>query len=617
MKRAFAAVSLSLAVLCAASSASALEPGQIGDEAVHVDITEAGSVLYNFDNRNLRVGKAETAADDKWGMFYNRLNLQASWGKWQVGLRLDAAWFYTHQSADQIAQRMLDNRVPLVGEIPDPPDVYLAQQRRNAATQLDTRFQSILYPAKYYITYSTPDVDATVGDVYAQFGRGLVLSVRKYDELSSDTTVRGGRLTGHVRKDDLKLDITALGGAMNPLRIDEASGRVLTVFPAGASDALIPVAEAGMPQPRDGSKITYFTDRLAAYQLEAGTRTIMLGTRGAFLVRDNPESGQVARGDVRTLSQSINFPDLGGHGAAYVEVAQQQRLPVSRTDTRPDPGSAVYASLSVIEKPVTVLFEGKHYRSFYPMGANIDDTQAGEFRLVQYNAPPTTESIWTDTEFNNFNTCVTGGRVKTDVAVSDNDSVYAWVGRYNSWAEFSGFSGCETTSEHRNQVWDVAIGIEKTAHHHKSRANVVIGVRDDRSDVTRGTNAGPTNVFYREEYGRYDIIEWISGPFSIQLQGWHRYRFNPLEASDPWFEGEHLTGFQWSPHWVIAAGVEYDTRPSVPDTYFNGQLRYNISSDSSASLFVGQRRGSLRCVSGVCRIFPPFEGARLDVTARF
>jgi hypothetical protein len=35
------------------------------------------------------------------------------------------------------------------------------------------------------------------------------------------------------------------------------------------------------------------------------------------------------------------------------------------------------------------------------------------------------------------------------------------------------------------------------------------------------------------------------------------------------------------------------------------------------NVFVGQRRGAIRCVSGVCRLFPPFEGAKFELTSRF
>jgi hypothetical protein len=41
-----------------------------------------------------------------------------------------------------------------------------------------------------------------------------------------------------------------------------------------------------------------------------------------------------------------------------------------------------------------------------------------------------------------------------------------------------------------------------------------------------------------------------------------------------------------------------------------------MTSASNLSLFVGQRRGAQRCVAGVCRVLPPFEGARLDFTLR-
>jgi hypothetical protein len=37
----------------------------------------------------------------------------------------------------------------------------------------------------------------------------------------------------------------------------------------------------------------------------------------------------------------------------------------------------------------------------------------------------------------------------------------------------------------------------------------------------------------------------------------------------------------------------------------------------TVNLFVGQRRGGIRCVSGVCRPFPPFEGVKLELSSRF
>ena len=175
-------------------------------------------------------------------------------------------------------------------------------------------------------------------------------------------------------------------------------------------------------------------------------------------------------------------------------------------------------------------------------------------------------------------------------------------------------------------MWDLASGFDITSQKRKSRANLTIGGRIDETDSaldTAGDRCEPgasdcTRVFYEESYARYDVIRSLGGPFALQFQGWHRRRRQTLGGpGERWYEGFHTTGFSWSPHVSLAFGVEYDTRPAMPGSYFNGQLGYKFTSDTGVSLFVGQRRGALRCVGGVCRVFPPFEGARLDFTARF
>jgi hypothetical protein len=220
-----------------------------------------------------------------------------------------------------------------------------------------------------------------------------------------------------------------------------------------------------------------------------------------------------------------------------------------------------------------------------------------------------------------FNTCVTGGRAKGDVEVGKDEDLYAWIGHYWTWAESVTNEHCEIADENLNRVWDFATGLEITSQQRKSRHNAMVGARIDETDrVINNAQGGETNVFYEEVYVRYDLMRHLTGPFSLQFQGWHRRRYQVLGGpEDAWFEGQHLTGVEWAPHLSTAFGIEYDTRPGpgTPDTYFNGQVAWRFTSDTSVALFVGQRRGSLRCVGGVCRVFPPFEGARLDATLRF
>ncbi|MEZ4226632.1 MAG: DUF6029 family protein [Polyangiaceae bacterium] len=605
-------------------SAWALDAGKVGDDAVQLDITDATSLVYNVDNRDSKPNQVNTRANDDWGVWYNRLNLQATWGKWTAGVRVDNAWFYRSPYPEAIALDLTEERGNPPGGIPRP--VFFRQKLQEAGTELSTRYINWVYPAKYYIGYTTRDVELQLGDSYAQLGRGLVLSVRKSDELASDTTVRGARVTGHVRAGTTRLRLTALAGAMNPLRLDESSGRYLGVDDSVTGSELV-VTEAGMPRAVDTDFVpavpAYAPDRIVAGQIEIAPKGFKLGTQASMLLRQDPLNPDVVRqaDRVLTASQSVALADIDSHGDAYLEVAYQ-----SLSDADPDagasrdlvdPGYAVYGAVTVIELPVSVLIEGKHYRRFFPLRANVDLSRAREFSGVQYSAPPTTGAFWIDTEFEGFNTCVSGGRAKSDVHVGKDESLFAWVGHYYSWAESVSNDACEISDANLNRVWDIAAGAEISSQKRKSRANFTVGGRMDNTDRVINDGFGETRVFYQESYARYDIIRFLGGPYSLQFQGWHRRRRQSFGGADePWFEGQHLTGLDIAPHFSAAFGVEYDTNPQTPDTYFNGQLTYKFTSASSVSLFAGQRRGALRCVAGVCRIFPPFEGARLDAVFR-
>lgn len=606
------------------SSAYAADLGELDGTEVKLDVTNASSLLYNSDNRDFTPHQVTSLANDDWGLWYNRLNLQANWNKWQLGLRLDSAYFLTSPNPVSIATELERSRPrPLIG---DSPPAYFRKRFMEAGEELSNRYINWIYPAKYYLGYSSKNLEVTLGDFYAQFGRGFVLSVRKMDELSSDTTVRGVRATTRFRLDDWRFRVTALGGEMNPLRLDEASGRYLGVT-SEVTPGWLSITEAGMPRQVatdfvPDPKPTYAPDKMIAGQFEMATKGLKLGTQASLLLRQEPLTFDLIRESEKTLtaSQSLSLPSLVDKSVSvYVEGAiQELNFGEARHENDVDTGYALYGSATWLAEPFTLLFEGKHYRRFVPLVANVDLRKAGDFGLVQYNSPPTAEAFWVDTEFGSFNTCVTGGRTKVDASVGSGANVFAWVGRYNSWSERDANANCDISDETLNEVWDVATGFEIVSQERKSRANVTVGARVDETAEPFTTDfGGETNVFYQENYVRYDVIRWLTGEYSFQLQGWHRHRRETTAHLNAWWEGQHLTGFEWGGKFAVALGFEYDTSPLTPPTYFNGQATWKFTSDSNLSLFVGQRRGTLRCVGGVCRMFPPFEGARLDLTTRF
>jgi hypothetical protein len=174
-------------------------------------------------------------------------------------------------------------------------------------------------------------------------------------------------------------------------------------------------------------------------------------------------------------------------------------------------------------------------------------------------------------------------------------------------------------------VWDGLAGLEWFFDDHLSHVFASSGVRDD---VT-----GTGELWYHELHAEYAMTKHISGPYSLEITGHHRLRFEENQndegpngtpcvagvtcAFGPWHEGYNYVALKVSPKYVFSQGFEYTTLTGLPPLYFNGSARYNFRSDSSVVLFVGEQRGGLRCISGVCRVFPAFEGMRLEVTVRF
>ncbi len=144
-------------------------------------------------------------------------------------------------------------------------------------------------------------------------------------------------------------------------------------------------------------------------------------------------------------------------------------------------GYAVYASGSITNGPVSISLEGKHYRNFFPLSANIDVSTPGfgapEFSLVSYSQPPTAEPIYTEVVSGGSpGVCVTGGRARIDYRYNRETSLYAWLGRYTSWSEIPGkdlgngciiapavttmLNGMAVTSAIQTNIWDMASGVE-------------------------------------------------------------------------------------------------------------------------------------------------------------
>jgi hypothetical protein len=246
---------------------------------------------------------------------------------------------------------------------------------------------------------------------------------------------------------------------------------------------------------------------------------------------------------------------------------------------------------------------------------------------------PTVEPIYVE-QIGSPNVCISGGRARLDYRFAKGVLVYGWAGTYASYSEINPANNtCEARDDKgvstRTNTGDTGIGTELVFDQGRSHVFAWAGARStDREQAP----ASDQKTFYREGYVRYDLLKHLTGPVSLQMQGFHRHRVQPQDYADPWNEGENYSALQWSPHYAAIFGYEYLNKSGCrPDPtvrlchYFSGGLQWRAAEATTVwkqlfdtvNIFVGQRRGAIRCVSGVCRQFPPFEGARIEIVSRF
>ena len=687
MRRPIRLVALPIALTAALASpaARAIDFKDLIGQPVTADITNTAITSYHFDNRNdfsdaLRKADPKDRVDDDYLDYVDRLNIQVSAWRFRLNVRLDGQAYANTVAPSNVAAYTVDE-LKARGEAVDSNAII--DRSNQYLRELNTRYRPGLFPAKLSLTYQQPGLDITVGDFYAQLGRGFVLSVRKVDELAIDTTIRGGKIQASKSFGGFRIAGTLLAGQTNPQRVDEATGRVV----AGSVSPLF----FGFPGPQklqqidpatgklmtlEGTRPNFMSDTVFGGRIEGGHALVQASANVSILLREDHSLGYkkcyeaangdstaqiacqfsdpvldanspvISRNQIRTFSGSLMFPQLSKYADLYVEVAGQQltdgtyylQADAKSPQRAPDlNGYAVYANANARVGALSIGLEGKHYRRFFGLLANVNSTPPGfygpEFSVLSYSSPPTAEPIYVE-PFGSPNVCNTGGRANLQYRFNRQASVFAWSGYYQSWSEYGENPTCEERPDIQTNTWDVATGGELSFEQEKSYGKVTLGVRN--SEVAQPNEvwaADHGSTFYRETYVRYDVVKHIAGAFSVQSQGFHRHRHLPERFNDPWWEGENYLALQWAPRLTGVFGYEYTSQPGCSREqkegelchYFNGGLTFrSLPTDgiwgqifNAIGVFVGQRRAAIRCVSGVCRQFPAFEGAKLEIVSRF
>jgi hypothetical protein len=631
---------LVFALLAFTAPAFAKDIGKYDRAPIRLDVTE--TALLNWHGDNLNTVKR---IDDNYGEFINRLNVLLAWKQFQLGVRLDTAVYAG---------------APSLSEFRDPSNGYTAAEIGSAEQQLPYRYRNTgliqgnykpsardpsVWPSKIWASYIKPKFELTIGDAYVSFGRGFVLNIRKFDEIGADTTLQGTKIVNRIEK----TTNTFVLGLTNPTRVDDATGFKL-------ADAPVRCDESSSARCRDGWALpwqTWSRDLIVGDRIETKIGNSTVGIHGSNIRRrdrrDDPDAAQqlvlddpsFVR-DVTSAGANLAIPKISEAVPVnlYTELAYQRRGALDRDDPTTH-GYAAYVAASYTAGPITTSFEGKHYRHMNPVRLNADLSKYSAFQAVQYTANPTVELITQDSLFDN--SCTTGGRGRVDAKVTKDYTIFASVGRFANWQvkcgaapSFGLYDTLPAQELERHDITDLYTGFDIRADD-GSYVTVMLGTR-------RETKALTDDFYYREGWLQANGSKVVRGPYSIEVDAWHRNRYLNGEQ---WREGQTYLSLKYKSRGAVVFGHEYSTRelqinpnpnnrggdilrplrflPFDTDKDGNTDVQHFLNiggqvkfgEDVIFRFLFGEQRAALKCVSGVCRFFPAFAGLRTELVVRY
>ncbi|HPW17595.1 MAG TPA: TlpA disulfide reductase family protein [Candidatus Aminicenantes bacterium] len=412
--------------------------------------------------------------------------------------------------------------------------------------------------AKRYAQYSTKALRARAGDFHASLGRGLVFSLVKVFEEEGldyvvDTTVDGGQV--------------ALGA-------DPFNGEAFGGFVDRPEDRSVRDKVLGGAL---GWKIAGF----GTVRVQAATAALEPG--GAFGSR---------RADLGSVS--LEVPGLRGLAEIYGEFSLIRRRTYDAE--APVNGHGLYVGSKLRAGRFSLLLEMKDYRELN----------------FEYARPPLLEAEELDIVAGQFDldrTDVTGFAARIDhyspasatllyakgLLVDDSPEAHPQYGAYE------------------RRIGHVFGGVEKKFSG-GGYLNALAGWRSESASSVAFLSTDGTTV-----HDQLNVNWPLAGRWSLEADWKHKvfdgdgYGYHEVRAG---------LSLHRSPRWVLSVLYERTTDPAVVfatgrKDFWAGQLELRLAGGHSLRLFAGATKGSMKCAGGVCRLFPPFEGVRLEAFLRF
>lgn len=479
------------------------------EEQLSIGVVDTLTAEARLDNGNGNPG------DDDYGNFINRLNLVTNTPTVSISARIDTVLFV------------------------DTPTSAYQNDMRVERINVELRLGSTMLIA---------------GDMYKQIGRGIILSLRKVDEVGVDVALRGAEARWSPEGHALSL----FSGVINPANLDTVS-----LFPVRDTGDVLAGATYEL------SALDGFTFGLNGLYAQPSER--LLDTL------DYTVSGG-ATAEAFEVLEGLNF---------YLEGAIQDRRLAGGNEL----GTALYLTADYVIGDLTLLLEALRFADFEQKGSRNTALNS----RFDYTIPPTLERI--DQEVLSTRDVV-GSRLRAELAFFDADLIthanlmvrVADPGQPAEVLNLHGYAGAEYRFDERTSKFALAGGYRDESSHGTQVKSMIHGELDLTKSFAREfslhlVSNNELRTLQERRYGRgstFAGVEW-SGHGSFTLE----FGYDTQNPS-----------------------------PEVRSVFFAGILALDLIDALRVRLTAGTERGGLKCVAGICREFPPFAGVRSELVFR-
>ncbi|RLB54896.1 MAG: hypothetical protein DRI34_11400 [Deltaproteobacteria bacterium] len=530
------------------------------DKQASLEITETLVGDYHDDNFD------QDPSNDGYGDLRNRLNLRLAMERWTLSLRLDASLFIEAPSAAR------------------PP------------------YRNRLAPEKWYLKYRARSWQLQAGDFYASFGRGLALGIRKVDQLGEDTSIMGIRGSWHLES----FSLTVVSGLLNPSNTDGVTEKTISDW--------VPRS------PWYATRSDWLSGLRAEWRPLPG---LSLAGHVVGLVYDPYRQNQHLQGLIE-MSILPRWATIAGSGLDWAGVTDWLDVNLEFNWLHKDlhqqldagNGWGLLAGSNIYLGNWTLVAEAKFYDDY----ELYTETEAGDYLPTRIDVirPPTLEPA--EMEIAN-NRSVAGGRLRLSWRPGGGGTLLEAAGA-GFWARAT------AVAQDRYWIYNVWLTAEQSFLR-SGLARCILGLREE---VPLAGGGLAKHLVYL--YTSASIPLW--GRHSLELSGnnWWEHKHNTtLDSSTDFVKGEWSLGWSWSPLLTASVLVGYDSESSgsrqleifytpaggspIRQVFLAGDIMLNFSGRVILRLLAGQLRGGAKCINGLCRIFPPFAGVKLETTVRF